>query len=485
MRKNLLYTLLLQLVNISYGFIVPALLIRKYGSDLNGLTSSIIQIIGYMKIIEAGLSVASIKQLYNPIANNDKILLEKTFLSIDVLFKKVSYIFILSSSIVAIGYTLLIDSSYSHKYLITLIIVMSLSAFFEFYKGTAYYTFFVSSEKIQSYLEVQIVIQILKVLLIVIMANLRIDPILLFFIISLTSLLKGLLLQRKFKKETGIINSRTKILKKEMVRIENTSFVFTHQILGLVVYNSPIILSGVFFSLKQASVYSVHEMIFGMFYMLGSLVFNQSLSPVFGNLIEKGNKIKLRNKFEEFSKIYFLIIFASFITLIMAFKNFLYIYLGNESSYYFSIELLSLFSIQTLFNCLKLPYQSLINSFGDFKKTIKYSFIETLLFVGVFFLLYKFDIGYLSINIALISAFLFKYISYRNFVNKHYFYLGKKDSFFQIISLIIVFIILIKSHVFQLEKSNILIWTFQTSVIFLLSCGSFYFIRKIIFLQRK
>lgn len=64
-------TALLQVVTMVAGFITPRFLLMAYGSDVNGLISSINQFITYFNLVEAGLSSAAVYSLYKPIAEND------------------------------------------------------------------------------------------------------------------------------------------------------------------------------------------------------------------------------------------------------------------------------------------------------------------------------------------------------------------------------------------------------------------------------
>ena len=69
---NTLSTALLQLLTLLAGFIVPKTMLVYYGSEINGLISSILQFIAYFNLVEAGLSGAAIYALYNPLAQNDQ-----------------------------------------------------------------------------------------------------------------------------------------------------------------------------------------------------------------------------------------------------------------------------------------------------------------------------------------------------------------------------------------------------------------------------
>lgn len=69
--NNVFSSLSLQLVNIVVGLIVPRMIIATYGSETNGLISSLTQFVTYIQLVEAGISSAAVFQLYRPLANND------------------------------------------------------------------------------------------------------------------------------------------------------------------------------------------------------------------------------------------------------------------------------------------------------------------------------------------------------------------------------------------------------------------------------
>ena len=61
----------LQVLTMVSGIIVPRLMLVYYGSEINGLVSSIVQFISYFNIVEAGLGGAVIFSLYKPLADRN------------------------------------------------------------------------------------------------------------------------------------------------------------------------------------------------------------------------------------------------------------------------------------------------------------------------------------------------------------------------------------------------------------------------------
>ena len=60
-----------QIILLALGIIVPRIMIGNYGSDVNGLISTITQIFTYMALLEAGIGQAARNALYKPLANHD------------------------------------------------------------------------------------------------------------------------------------------------------------------------------------------------------------------------------------------------------------------------------------------------------------------------------------------------------------------------------------------------------------------------------
>ena len=50
-RKNIITSLLLRIITIICGFIIPKIIISNYGSNVNGLVSSISQFLGYIVLL--------------------------------------------------------------------------------------------------------------------------------------------------------------------------------------------------------------------------------------------------------------------------------------------------------------------------------------------------------------------------------------------------------------------------------------------------
>lgn len=61
-----------QFITLVLGLCIPRIVLLNYGSDTNGLISTITQIFTYIALLEAGISQAARNMLYKPVSNGDK-----------------------------------------------------------------------------------------------------------------------------------------------------------------------------------------------------------------------------------------------------------------------------------------------------------------------------------------------------------------------------------------------------------------------------
>ena len=68
---NIIFNFLQQLVGIVTGLILPPLIVGKFGSSLNGLVSTIKQMMTYVQLTGAGIAASSTYALYKPLVDEN------------------------------------------------------------------------------------------------------------------------------------------------------------------------------------------------------------------------------------------------------------------------------------------------------------------------------------------------------------------------------------------------------------------------------
>ncbi|MEJ9228305.1 hypothetical protein LAV79_02080 [Peribacillus butanolivorans] len=436
LNMNMTTSMLLQLVNIGYGILLPRIIIISYGSEMNGLVSATLQLIGYMKIVEAGLSTASIRQFYDPLVKKDSKKISDLFQSINYYYKKIANYFIVLSLICALVYALIVNTNVSNLYVFLLVSVISLSTYLDFSFGIKFYIYFLANKEVYKYQLAQIISQVVKISITLMGVYFNIDLILLMLFLSLIVLIKVYILTIFFKREKININS-----KYQFIKIDQRDSVLTHQILGLVIYNGPVILISILIDPIFASVFAIYSLIFGTFYGFYSLIYGQTLLPQLGHTLSEGKKDNVKVMHEKYNKYSILVNLVIMITTIIMFESFIELYTYGADINYYRYTTATLFLGYTFINCLKVPYQTLVNANGDFKKTIVHSVIEVLVFILTIVSLYKM-ISIDTFVLALLLSSLYKMVSLKIFTNIYIVKESWKQHYFQLISIFVLIIII-------------------------------------------
>lgn len=69
---NILTSLFMQIVSVISALIVPRLILETFGSNANGLVSSILQFLNYITLVEGGITGVISANLYKPLVNHDE-----------------------------------------------------------------------------------------------------------------------------------------------------------------------------------------------------------------------------------------------------------------------------------------------------------------------------------------------------------------------------------------------------------------------------
>ena len=71
LRLNNVSTLLYQIISVVIGLFLPRLFLTAYGSDVNGLVSSITQMLSVITLLDFGVGAVVQSSLYKPLAQKD------------------------------------------------------------------------------------------------------------------------------------------------------------------------------------------------------------------------------------------------------------------------------------------------------------------------------------------------------------------------------------------------------------------------------
>lgn len=135
--RNTAASLITQIVTLICGFILPRYFLQHYGSEVNGLVSSISQFLGVISFLELGVGAVVQSALYKPLADRDREQVSKVMASANKFFRRLASILLVYVFFLLVVYPLMIERSFGFLYTVALIAAISISSFAQFYLGIA------------------------------------------------------------------------------------------------------------------------------------------------------------------------------------------------------------------------------------------------------------------------------------------------------------------------------------------------------------
>ena len=435
---NIITSLLVQILNVIWGFIVPRLIISNYGSNVNGLISSITRFLAYITLLEAGFGPVIKSVLYKPLANKDKNEIEKILKASEKIFRKISYIFIVYIAVLCIILPLVVNNEFNSLFTISLIIIIAISTFSEYYFGMTYSLFLQAEQKkyVASIIQIGIYIVniILTVSLIHFKCSIQVVKLSSTLVFVLRPVLQNIYVKKKYNIHLKNADSSYQLKQKWDGLVQHIAYVI-HK-------NIDVILLTLCTNLKEISVYSVYLIIIeGVERIVQS--FSGGVDATFGNMIAKGEKENLNKKFNLFEGLYLTvatIIFCSTLILIVPFVR-IYTNAITDANYIRPI-FAYLIVISEFSYIVMLLYYDLVKVAGHFKQTKKGAYIEaTLNLLISLALVWKY--GLIGVAIGTLVATIVRmleiiYYTSKNILSRNVWY-----SFKRIIGIIFEFLIVI------------------------------------------
>lgn len=394
--KNLISNLLWQFVTIIAGLIVPNLIIRTYGSDVNGLIISVTQFLSYISLLESGIGPVIKHELYKPIAQKNKDEILNILYSGQKFFKKIAAFFVIYIVILCIIYPILIANNYPYIFTIGLIIIISLSTLFEYYFGLNYSLFLDANQENYITSVFRIITTIFSTVIIVVMILFEFDIILVKGISALIFILRPILLNIYVSKKYEIKLSSTNCKAKSLT--SRWSALSLH--VATVVHNSTdVAILSIFTNFLEVSVYSIYANVTKALSSITQSVYT-SVESAFGDMIAKNEEKNLNNKYSEYEFFYYLfltILFSSTLILILPFVS---IYTNNVIDTNYIRPLFALFIILSeLVTSIRFPYRRLCFSAGKFKELNFASWLEVIINI-VLSIVFVFNFGIVGVAIG-------------------------------------------------------------------------------------
>ena len=131
--KIFIFGIVSQVVTLLLGIIIPRLVIISYGSEVNGLLSSIRQIFVYVALLEAGIGTAALQAMYAPIAKEDHVSASRIMSATDRYFKRTGILYGIVVIVLALLYPVVIKVELSYWIVTTIILLQGTSGVIKYF----------------------------------------------------------------------------------------------------------------------------------------------------------------------------------------------------------------------------------------------------------------------------------------------------------------------------------------------------------------
>lgn len=462
---NTLSTGIYQLVIMITGFITPRIMLKYYGSELNGLISSISQFIAYFSLVEAGLSSAAVYALYKPLGENDHKAINAIVTAARKFYNQSGYVFLSLTIGLATFYPLIVSLKQLSSFEISaLVLVLGVNGTLEFFTLGKYRVLLAADQKTYVISIASLVYVLINTVIIVILGSLKVNIIILRIVALLSIFIRSIILliytKSKYKYLDYNVVPNTKALDKRWDALYL-------QILGTVQKGAPIILLTIITKdLRLVSVYTIFNMIVGAINgLLG--IFTSGLSASFGDVIARGEKHILKKAYTEFEFIYYALITIIYSVSFVTIMPFIKIYTNGIEDVNYNLPLVGfLFVLNGFLYNLKTPQGMLIISAGLFKETRIQTTIQGIIVVLVGGIL-TFEYGIVGVLVGSIISNIYRSIDLLIFIPKKVTNLPIKGTILRLFyMLILITFILFSTQYFHFQIDNYFAWFLYAIIIF-------------------
>lgn len=412
--KNIISSLLQQVITIICGLILPRAIIGTYGSNVNGLVSSITQFLAYITLLESGIGPVIKSVLYQPIANKNKNEVEKILKSAQKFFNVISYIFVVYLIALCFLYPTLVNTEFGTGYTISLILIISISTFAEYFIGMIYKLYLQAEQKTFITANIQSVTTILNTILCVVLikfgANIQIVKLVSAFIFVLRPIIQNIYVKKKYNINLKNVNEKYELKQKWDGLAQHIAAVIHN--------NTDITLLTIFTTTAEVSVYSVY-----LFVVKGVKNVVQALTggidASFGDMYAKNEQENLNKSFKLYEWFYFSVITIIFTCTLCLILPFVQVYTkGITDADYYRPIFAYLIVISEYMWAIRLPYSSIILAVGHFRETQKGAWVEAITNI-VISLVLVIKFGIIGVAIGTLIAMIIRTIEFMYYSAKN------------------------------------------------------------------
>lgn len=277
--RNAITGVATQIIIIALGIIVPRIMITNYGSDTNGLITTLTQIFSYIALLEAGIGQSTRNALYKPIAEKSRDRISAVMTLSRKYYWKITRYYAAVVVVASIVMPFLLKTNLSWRTVCLVILFEGLSGVVRFMFTENWLQLLIAEGKGYVQANINLVVVMLTYGAKIVLACLGVNIVFMQAVFCIISLVQVLIYKTYIDKHYGWINYNSNV-KGEAKLPDRDAYVLT-EVAWTVFSSTDMILISILFSTTLSSVYSVYNMIYsnlslllnaaytGLLYMLG------------------------------------------------------------------------------------------------------------------------------------------------------------------------------------------------------------------------
>jgi len=378
-KYNLLSGVLYQVVLIAMSFLLPRLYLENFGSEVNGVLSTIKQIFVYMLLLESGVGLATTQALYKPVAEKNHSKISAVVSATHSYYFKVGVIYAAIVLLIALVYEYIIPTSIKPGVIFGIVILTALPQLFSYFFQAKYRILLeVDGRKYvitNSETILQLLSNVAKILVILLTNNL----LLMQLSYCILSLLQLFYIFVHAKRRYKWLSVKTQ---PDFEAISQRKSVLVHQVSGMVFNNTDVLLLSFLCDFRVVSVYTIYNIFFSQIQTFITSItsgFSFALGQMFHT--DRAKFMKVYNVYETF---YIMATFIVYTLMAVFLLPLIQIYTkGINDANYTNSLLVILFVVMNLLSNGKLPSNHVLEYSGKFEETRSHAIWEMIINIVV------------------------------------------------------------------------------------------------------
>ncbi len=361
-----------QLVVFICGLILPRYILTYFGSEYNGITSSINQFLGFIDILQMGIAGATRFALYKVLAVKDNIGISGIVNATEKYMRKIGSVLLVYIFVMMLFYPYVAKTDLPTNEIRLLVLILGITSFMRYFFGITYQILLNADQKQYFYNIIITIATLINLIVAVILMkcgqNIFIVKSGSAFIFVLVPIILSILVKKLY--------SIDKTVPPDNSGIKGRWDVMWHSIANIVHNNTSLVVLTLFADVKLVSVYTVYYLVINGLHKILS-IFTNSLEAAFGNMFAKkevNSAYKHLENYEFFMCSFVSVVFSCALVLIVPFVK---VYTSGVTDINYVEPVFAIFAVVAqMIICIRQPYLTVVQAAGHYKQTRNGAFLE-------------------------------------------------------------------------------------------------------------